>query len=810
MTQKAFASAPPLLGIASTVTDPTSEATATFNFVSTQDADIYCKVDGAAYQLCGDPFTTNTLTAGSHTFYAYASNVNGDSTIENRTWVIDTTAPDTFISGTYAGDVTVNTSSAFEFTSPENPTTFECSIDSSPYTACTSPYTTADLVPGAHTFRVRAIDAANNIDASPATYTWRVNDIETGDGTPEHPFQVRVCDDLAGINFALAASYELANNIDCSESTVVPIGNSNVPFTGTFHGNGYTISNIDMVNDGNLGTGLFGATDGATISAVRLEDSSFVEGEAIGSNNLGALVGKATSTTISDITSSNLSVSTSDGSANYVGGMVGYMEGTSVLENSHFDGTISNGSNSQNGTGGLVGFSIGTSNVLQSDVRNSYATGIIEGTNYIGGLIGRMDDWSSLRKSYSDITINSNGEGIGGLVGYVGKSSSFISHNFSVSTMNVVLHDGSVGALMGVNHGSASNNYFVTYAPDPSGLPCYGTNSGFIANCTGVSSADYFKGNSSNQPLSSFDEVWNLHEEGQLPSFAIGQVICDDPHTQSESTLEFGCDWSRQIKHHYSGNAASRQIRYRLRNSSDSWKYQDWPLNTMKVVITGLLPATNYEVQFHTKWDIGSSDWTSATAWLSTGSDSNLDTDGDGIKDPIEINGPNFGDANGDHTGDSYTNGDDSKQANVTSLVNSQTGKYVVLQSNCTAQSAVSVVPESTVNADSGYNYNSGLVNFTATGCGPTATFTQYFYGTYDASKFVARKYNSVTKSYTTIPGAVLSNVTINGQPVLKIVYQITDNGPLDEDPTVGTIKDPSGPASVVVGVPNTGIQRTN
>jgi len=805
LTQKALAAGEPLLGITTHPSAVSNETTPTFEFSTNQGADTYCKIDGDDYQLCTSPFVTHALTAGAHTFSAFARNLsNGTGPTDTYAWSIDLTPPDTSIDS-HPSATTVNTSSTFTFSSLEGSVSFECKIDTGDFEPCVSPYTTADLLPIAHVFYVRGQDAAGNLDLSPASYNWTINTIDTGDGSLEHPYTIHNCDELQSIQLDLTVSYELANNIDCSESTVVPIGNTNVPFTGTFNGNGYTISNIDMVNDGNLGTGLFGSTDGATISALRLTDSSFAEGTASDFYTVGSLVGLAINTTMSDITSSNLTVSSSSLSPNIMGGLVGYLFGSSVIENSHFDGTVTNGSNQQNGTGGLAGIATGT-----SDVRNSYATGLIQGTDYIGGLIGIMDGSSSLRKSYSDITIDSLGAGIGGLVGQVLSGSNSVSHNFSVSLMQVVLHDSSIGNLIGINLGSVNNNYFVTYAPDPSGLPCFGSNSGTVINCTGVSSADYFKGNSSNQPLSSFDEVWNLHDEGQLPTFAIGQVIYDDPPTQSESSLLFGCDTSRQQKHKYSGNAVSRQVRYRVRNSNDAWVYQNWPLGTMKVLITGLSPATDYEVQFHTIWDIGSSDWTSATAWLSTGSDANLDTDGDGIKDSVEISGPNYGDANADHSGDNYTNGDDFKQANVTSLMNQITGKYAVLQSNCTGQSAVSVAPESTSTTDPGYNYYSGLLSFTATGCSSTATFTQYFYGTYDASKFVARKYNTASKTYTTIPGAVLSNVTINGQPVLKIVYQIADNGPLDEDATAGTIKDPSGPASVVVGVPNTGLQRNN
>ncbi|MCX6727282.1 MAG: hypothetical protein NTX11_00520, partial [Candidatus Saccharibacteria bacterium] len=372
MTQQVFADGPPTVTITSSPTNPSSQTTPIFEFSADQESTFFCSVDGGLSSACTSPYNTSALTGGSHTFAVFARNLSGETgPTDTYSWTIDLTAPNTILDiGPTA--ITVNPVATFEFSS-EPSTTFECSVDNDNYATCTSPYATSDLPLGVHSFGVRAIDSAGNVDQTPAIASWTVVDESAGDGTPERPFKVRVCDDLSGINFAITASYEMANDIDCSESTVVPIGNANVPFTGTFNGNGYTISNIDLYNDGYLGTGLFGAASGATISGVRLVDSSFVEGEANGQYSMGALVGVATNTTMSDITSSNLSVSTADSSSNYLGGLVGYMEGTSVLENSHFDGTISNGSNSQNGTGGLVGFSIGTSNVLQSDVRNSYA-----------------------------------------------------------------------------------------------------------------------------------------------------------------------------------------------------------------------------------------------------------------------------------------------------------------------------------------------------------------------------------------------------------------------------------------------------
>ena len=46
---------------------------------------------------------------------------------------------------------------------------------SQPFAACTSPVTVTDLTDGEHQFRVRAVDAAGNADATPAVHTWTVD-----------------------------------------------------------------------------------------------------------------------------------------------------------------------------------------------------------------------------------------------------------------------------------------------------------------------------------------------------------------------------------------------------------------------------------------------------------------------------------------------------------------------------------------------------------------------------------------------------------------------------------------------------------
>ena len=161
---------------------------------------------------------------------------------------------------------------------------------------------------------------------------------------------------------------------------------------------------------------------------------------------------------------------------------------------------------------------------------------------------------------------------------------------------------------------------------------------------------------------------------------------------------------------------------------------------------------------------------------------------------------PNNGDANNDGMRDSY-------QANVISQVDPTTGKYVVLESSCAVSYNVQVGGEASGNGkDTTYDYPAGLIGFT-TFCAPraTATITEYFYGSFDVSKLVMRNWDGAN-TYTTIPGATLSNITIAGQPVLKVVYQVTDGGALDNfQPANGVIRMISGPGVSAILPPNTG-----
>lgn len=121
----------------------------------------------------GNPYPNGELLgAGSDTSWQnFSSSLDGVFAI----YVVpDTTPPDTTITSE-TSSVVKDTSGGFSFSSSEGDSTFECSLDDAAFSVCNSPMNYTDLADGNHTFQVRAIDAANNVDPSPAQASWMVD-----------------------------------------------------------------------------------------------------------------------------------------------------------------------------------------------------------------------------------------------------------------------------------------------------------------------------------------------------------------------------------------------------------------------------------------------------------------------------------------------------------------------------------------------------------------------------------------------------------------------------------------------------------
>jgi hypothetical protein len=88
-------------------------------------------------------------------------------------YVLESSAPETRIAKG-PKDKTRRKRATFEFTATDTRVVagFECSLDGAAFAACTSPHT-VKVKKGKHSFAVRAVDAAGNVDGSPATFDWK-------------------------------------------------------------------------------------------------------------------------------------------------------------------------------------------------------------------------------------------------------------------------------------------------------------------------------------------------------------------------------------------------------------------------------------------------------------------------------------------------------------------------------------------------------------------------------------------------------------------------------------------------------------
>jgi uncharacterized repeat protein (TIGR01451 family) len=179
-------------------------------------------------QVNNDEFVTNhniTLVGliPSTTYYFVVASTdssgNGPGLSDESSFTtnaLDVIAPDTTITAN-PPKTTTSTSASFEFTSTEAGSTFECSLDTAVFAACTSPQDFTGLATGSHTFQVRAIDPAGNTDSTPASYDWTINApapatltlsslVHIQDGTPKSAVVTTSPPGLSGVNITYNGS----------------------------------------------------------------------------------------------------------------------------------------------------------------------------------------------------------------------------------------------------------------------------------------------------------------------------------------------------------------------------------------------------------------------------------------------------------------------------------------------------------------------------------------------------------------------------------------------------------------------------
>ena len=237
-----------------------------------------------------------------------------------------------------------------------------------------------------------------------------------GKGTAERPYKITCKKDMEELamyvntnilalnedqNWSTNKYFSLENDIP-ADSVITTIigenytGSNHINFNGTFEGHGHKIT-IAINNGTKDNTGVFGYLEGNAVI-----DSLEVEGQVIGTTNVGSITGYANTGAKIQNCINNCALTGSY----YVGGIAGYNKGI-LSHNSNAGNIVGNG----NMCGCIVGYSEGEN----ANIYGAANTGNIESKNYAGGIAG------SIKQSKISCAINAgrivSEKNLGGIAG---------------------------------------------------------------------------------------------------------------------------------------------------------------------------------------------------------------------------------------------------------------------------------------------------------------------------------------------------------------------------------------------------------
>lgn len=221
-----------------------------------------------------------------------------------------------------------------------------------------------------------------------------------------------------GITQAVStANAVLTADIDLSGQNWTPIGNGSTAYTGTFDGQGHTISGMTIENAASY-SGLFGNSEG-TIKSFTLTGSITVTGDETVAKVGGAVGSLGTASaggTVSGVIS-GVHITVSAGN-DHIGGVVGSMPENSspTVENCIYTGkitvTVAAGS-----VAGIVGY-IRTGTIQNCANQGSISVDV-GGTGSVGGILGYCNNGGIyIRNCYNTGAISADGtDNVGAIVG---------------------------------------------------------------------------------------------------------------------------------------------------------------------------------------------------------------------------------------------------------------------------------------------------------------------------------------------------------------------------------------------------------
>lgn len=249
-----------------------------------------------------------------------------------------------------------------------------------------------------------------------------------GTGAPSDPYRISTALEL-GL-FSLSDQYwddhlVLTADIDLAACPWESVGNAGTPFTGSFDGAGFTISNLSVNSPFGEGIGFFGVI--LAPGQVAVTDVNLVNVDIVGSLNVGALAG-VNGAIISRSSATGKVTGGGEFQGNgLIGGLVGE-NGIRVDSDTAYGGTISYSWAFVDVTGvggrfvgGLVGY-----NRRSSTIIDSYARGAVSAVSpdpefgpvdFTAGFAGYNGIGSTVARSYSTGPTSSNGPDLGGFIG---------------------------------------------------------------------------------------------------------------------------------------------------------------------------------------------------------------------------------------------------------------------------------------------------------------------------------------------------------------------------------------------------------